>query len=66
MKFSELNLDAMQADLDKKHAEFMADMEKIRLATNAKLDAASKQLDAMLTELKQFDKETNNAFNKKV
>jgi hypothetical protein len=57
-KFSELNISQMKADLDKKDAEFIAEMKAIRIATNAKLAASKIQLDSMLTELRQFDRET--------
>ena len=61
-KFSELNISQMKADLDKKDAEFIAEMKAIRIATNAKLAASKIQLDSMLTELRQFDRETKKSF----
>jgi len=63
-KFSDLNLDQMKTDLDKEHAAFMAEMEAIRISAQIKIDAASVALDQMLSELRQFDIETKNAFNK--
>jgi len=64
-KFSDLDLDAMKTRLDKQHADFMAEMRQKRIEHENKISLIRKDLDKILSELKQFDKETNNAFNKR-
>ena len=66
MKFSEINLGAIQADIDAKDAEFLAAMRAIRAETDEKLSVIRRKLGAMLSELAEFDRETHNAYNKRV
>jgi hypothetical protein len=61
-KFSELNLQKLKSDLDQKDSDFIAEMKAIRIATDSKLSASKAQLDNVLTELRQFDRETKNQF----
>lgn len=62
-RFSDLDLNAMKKDLEKKDAEFMAEMQAIRIDAANKINAAKNAMDQVLTELRQFDAETKNAFN---
>ncbi len=61
-KFSDLNIAQLKADLDQKDADFISEMKALRIATDAKIAASKIQLDALLSELSRFDKETNKAF----
>lgn len=61
-KFSDLNIAQLKADLDQKDADFIAEMKALRIDTDTKIAASKIQLDALLSELSRFDKETNNAF----
>ena len=63
-KFSDLDLDAMKARLDKNHDDFIADMKQKRVNHQKQISALADKMDAILAELKKFDKETKGAFTK--
>ena len=42
--------------------EFLAEMKAIRIDADEKIAAIRAKLEPMLNELRQFDRETNNAF----
>lgn len=63
-KFSDLDLNAMNARLDKNHDDFIADMKQKRVNHQKQISALTNKMDAILAELKEFDKETKGAFQK--
>ena len=63
-KFSDLDLDAMKARLDKNHDDFMADMKQKRVNHQKQITALTYKMDAILGELKKFDQDTKGAFIK--
>jgi len=64
-KFSDLDLNALKSRLDQKHDDFMQEMKQKRIAHEKQINALVNQMDTMLNQLKQFDKETKGAFIKK-
>ena len=46
------------------HKDFLANFQAERIEHDQKIAAAREKIEAMLTELRAFDIETNNAFNK--
>ena len=46
------------------HKDFLAKFQAARIEHDQKIAAAREKIEAMLSELRAFDIETNNAFNK--
>ena len=51
-------------NLNRHHQDFLANFQAKRIEHDKKIAAARETTEAMLSELKAFDIETNNVFNK--